>query len=173
MTIDDSDSAGLEPLPPPTTDESRSPPSEAVPPHELPAEVLNRLPGPVRQQFEMFAAMGPARSGPDRLLERIPQEQAAQVVARIVAHSDKELDLQHAEKLATIQARERQQVASIASEERRHIRVLWFSFAVIVMGVGLAGACMVLDKDDLAKSLLSLCVGLAGGYGLGRGSRSK
>jgi hypothetical protein len=169
---DDSDLTSPKP-PSATTDESKLTPAPASPALEVPPEVLSQLPARVQQLIGFSATMGLARSGPDRLLERIPEGQAAEVVGRIVSQAEKALELQHAERIAAIQARERQQVTVSASEERRHVRILWFSLAVIVLGVGLAGVCVLAGKDELAKALLTLCVGLVGGYGLGRGTRDK
>lgn len=164
-----------QPSPPP--DESKPGPTEgSTSALELPQEVLNQLPPTIRQQIGIgFAATmaAPPRSGPDRLLERIPEDQAADVVALIVAHSDKELDLQHAEKIASIQARERQTIGGIASDERRQVRALWFAFGVILLAVSLAGVCIFAGKDQLAMPVLSALLGAAGGFGLGRGTRDK
>lgn len=138
---DDSDKPPKQPSA--TTDESKlAAPASAV---ELPPEVLSQLPGPLQQHFGMFSAtatMGPARSGPDRLLERIPEGQAAEVVGRIVSHADKVLELQHTERMAQIQARERQHVHGVSTEDRRQGRALWFASFVVLLGMLVAVYCL-------------------------------
>lgn len=158
-----------------SSDDTRAPALPNAAALEVPQEVLNQLPGPVRQQIGIgFAAtMAPALSGPDRLLERIPQSQAAEVVSLIVAHSDKELEFQHVERMANIQARERQNVHSASTENQRQVRAQLFAAMVIVLGVLVALYCLHTGKDQAAVTLLSSLLSAAGGYGLGRGSRER
>ncbi len=99
--------------------------------------------------------------GPDRLLDRIPEEQAGAALAKILEVSKHEIDRE-----AETRTKE------LASEDKRHGR----NVALAVFGIAVVAAiiltCIVYDKEELAKILVpgltGLIAGGIGGYGLGR-----
>ena len=146
---------------------SQRPAPKAQPLAAISPEVLQQAPPEVRRLLAQITATtvsGPAPIGPDRLLDRIPNEHAADALAKIIEASKHEVDCEHATRKTEIE-----------SQDRRHLRnvILGGSAAVIVAAICVM--CLLLNKDDLAKILISGLSGLVaggfGGYGLGRSRR--
>ncbi len=144
-------------------DSSRSS-EEAAEQLSIPPEVFRQLPPDVRRTLTTVTAVGlsgPMARGPDRLLEKVPPEEAAKCVEAIVAASRHDTD----QALATRRV-------EIGSEDTRHLRNLVMAGVGMVAVTSLIAVCLVMGKDDLVRVLIPLFSGLIagslGGYGLGK-----